>query len=156
MATVASGSTRPSTDGDRHHREPTAALIKDELDAEREARRSLEQRALSLFASAGVIGSLAGIAGRSKHIGTGPQVLLAAALVALATGALFGLSVAWPVLVEEALDPDELRQAIENDGDWGQENRQTSHPPGYWSWISLHRKQFATCELTKPHACMNA
>jgi hypothetical protein len=41
------------------------------------------------------------------------------ALIALAAGALLGLRVAWPELVEEALDPDELTQAVENDADWG-------------------------------------
>jgi hypothetical protein len=100
--------------------EPTAELIRDELAAERDTRRSFEQRALSLFASAGVIGGLLGIASRGQDLPTVSRVALVFAIAALGAGALYGLAVANPTVIEEVLDPDELRDGID-DEDWKQE-----------------------------------
>jgi hypothetical protein len=68
-----------------------------------------------LFASAGVIGSLAGIAARGTDLSVVTRVFLVLALLALAAGALFGLSVAYPKLVNEVVKSNELRQALEPD-----------------------------------------
>ena len=97
--------------------EPTAELIRDELNAERDTRRSFEQRALSLFASASVIGGLLGIAARGQDFPTITRIALVLAIMALAAGALYGLAVAHPSVIEEVLDPDEMRQGI-GDEDW--------------------------------------
>jgi hypothetical protein len=76
--------------------EPTADLIVGELEAEREWRRSLEQRALSLVSGAGVIGSLAGIAARSFELPILTRIMLGLGIAFLAGGALLGLAVGYP------------------------------------------------------------
>jgi hypothetical protein len=75
----------------------------------------LEQRALSLFASAGVIGGLSGIAARSSELPIGARILFGLALVSLAAGALVGLLVAYPALVPELIESDGLRKALGRD-----------------------------------------
>ena len=97
--------------------EPTADLITEVLQAERDTRRALEQRALSLFASAGVIGGLSGIASRGSELSLIASILFTLALVALATGAVIGLLVAMPVLVPEVLETAGLRGGI-SDKEW--------------------------------------
>jgi hypothetical protein len=98
--------------------EPTAVLIQEELESERDWRRSLEQRALSLFAIAGVIASLAGIAVRGASLEMAAKIPLALGFGAFAVGAIFGLSVAYPVLVP-AVDRRGLARAIEPE-EWEQ------------------------------------
>ena len=91
--------------------EPTADLIKEELEAERDWRRSLEQRALSLFASCGVIGGLSGIAARGHWLPVGAQWCLGTALVSFAFAAIGGLAVAFPVLAP-SVKAEQLGEAL--------------------------------------------
>ncbi|MDP9201115.1 MAG: hypothetical protein M3P26_04180 [Gemmatimonadota bacterium] len=95
--------------------EPTAQLIQDELEAEREWKRSLEQRALTLLGAAGVIGSLAGVSARGSGLPDGTRVLLVLSLGALGIGVGFALSVAYPVLVP-GVSRVSLAKALQDDG----------------------------------------
>lgn len=96
--------------------EPSADLIREELEAQRDWWRSLENRALSLFASAGVIAGLAGIAGRGTGLPCASRVLLGLALGALAAGAVLGLTVTYPAAVLAA-PTSELRKSL-SDEQW--------------------------------------
>jgi hypothetical protein len=95
------------------------------LAAERDARRLLEQRALSLFASAGVVAGLAGVAARGVSLPVPASVALVVSIVALGIGAILGLLVAFPILIGEAIKPDELLASVGDvdaggqvEGDW--------------------------------------
>jgi hypothetical protein len=72
---------------------------------------------LSLFASAGVIGGLSGIAARGHRLPEGAPLCFGAALILLALGALGGLFVALP---RDALvvDTEPLRQTIDDPTLW--------------------------------------
>jgi hypothetical protein len=72
----------------------------------------LEQRALSVLASAGVIGSLAGISARSAGLPDATRTLLVVALVGLGAAAVMALLVAYPVSIDE-VDADSLRLKLE-------------------------------------------
>jgi hypothetical protein len=72
---------------------------------------------LSLFASAGVIGGLAGIAARGPRLPAGARWCVGGALVLLALGALGGLYVALPKYAL-AVDTEPLRQTIDDPKLW--------------------------------------
>jgi hypothetical protein len=97
--------------------EPTAALIVEELQAESDWRRSLEQRALSLFASAGLIGGVASVAAGGSALKDLPKWLLGLGLGSLGLGALLGLVVAFPFLAP-AVRTESLRATLADVQQW--------------------------------------
>ncbi len=97
--------------------EPIAALIVEELQAESDWRRSLEQRALSLFASAGLIGGLASVAAGGSAFRDLQKWLLGLGLGSLGVGALLGLVVAFPFLAP-AVRTESLRATLADVQQW--------------------------------------
>lgn len=81
--------------------EPSAALIAEQLEVERNAKTSLEQRALGALASSGVIGSLSGVAVRGADLPCVARTLLVIALVGFAAAALLAVWVAHPAHYRE-------------------------------------------------------
>ena len=105
--------------------EPSAAFIAEQLEVERTSKSSLEQRALGVLASSGVIGSLAGVAVRGSDLPCASRTLLVVALIGFAAAALLAVSVAHPAHYREALHRD-LRGLLEGD-EWNATHAENLH-----------------------------